>query len=387
MDSENTPAETLVTYFQPEVTTGFKGVMFDPNIEHPGMAGYQYPVFDDYSGQYRADIRQALSELAGKGLNCICMFLCNLQTFKDFRRPNEAGQSVYVWGDLNYLDYFILFLEDCGEAGLRVFVDLVDNRWIPYSVDTKNHLGKKGGYWPVASDTPWEEAANWYSEIILYIEANVSDPNVIAAWGMQGNYSYGASEPKLWSDSNLEIIAMTEEFVKYVWPVFRTSGIRPKASPLMLPILADDWYWNTKTPLERLSAFTNLKKWLVDDLKLPPDYWTMTTYTYCDPANDGFHYLKKISEILSEGNDAKIISTDFKTFMTYPDNGELKGSIVYTPGKSRAEMLEWNLQKAREYDFAGWWMWSYQDEISEASGLRDRDGNWRDELVDVISRY
>jgi hypothetical protein len=42
----------------------FRGVFFNPNVKHPGMSGYPWPVFDPYDAEYRAQIREALRELA-----------------------------------------------------------------------------------------------------------------------------------------------------------------------------------------------------------------------------------------------------------------------------------------------------------------------------------
>ncbi|NBX48799.1 hypothetical protein EBT25_02445 [bacterium] len=113
-------------------------------------------------------------------------------------------------------------------------------------------------------------------------------------WCPIGNYQVGAAEPVVWDNAaRPEIGQYTERFIKAVWPVFRATGKRPKAAPILFPIFAADDYWKTKTPADRLSGFTNVKRWIVDDLKQPPDYWVMSTYPACDPAPDGFHYLQK----------------------------------------------------------------------------------------------
>ena len=55
---------------------GFRGVFFNPNIQHAGMAGYPLPVFDPYGPEYRGKIRAALKELAGEAsINLIGVFI------------------------------------------------------------------------------------------------------------------------------------------------------------------------------------------------------------------------------------------------------------------------------------------------------------------------
>ena len=132
-------------------------------------------------------------------------------------------------------------------------------------------------------------------------------------WGMMGHYQLGTAEPDLWgNDLNPAILVYTEQFVKRVWPVFRSVGKRPKAAPYVFPIFSNCTYWMAKSPEQRLSGVSNLKKWIVDDLALPPDYWPMTTYPFCDPQPDGVFYLRRIVEILGKERASRILSTDFK---------------------------------------------------------------------------
>lgn len=136
-----------------------------------------------------------------------------------------------------------------------------------------------------------------------------------------------------------------------------------------------------KSAEQRLAGFTNLKKWLVEDIGLGPDYWPMSTYTFSDPAGDGVYYLRKIVEILGEENAGRILSTDFKG----PGHEEeLKESIVSAEGRSGREMLEWHFGKCREYGFAGWWIWSYQDRGEQRTGIRGEDGEWKAELLEAV---
>ena len=71
-----------------------------------------------------------------------------------------------------------------------------------------------------------------------------------------------------------------------------------------------------------------------------------------------------------------MISTDFKG----PGHDqELKESIISAGGHSGRDMLLWHFQKCTEYDFAGWWIWSYQDQeaASQQTGIRALDGGGR----------
>jgi hypothetical protein len=172
--------------------------------------------------------------------------------------------------------------------------------------------------------------------------------------------------------------------VKHVWPIFRSAGKRPKAPPIMLPILSNTPFWMARSPKARLSAFANLKKWIVDDLAQPPDYWVMTTYPFCDPAPDGFFYLRAILEILGPENAGRIVSTDLKG----PGHDqELRDSIIIPPsGQSGADMLKWHFQKSAQYGFGGWWVWAYQDTPTATTGIRYLAGNWKRDLVQVIKQ-
>lgn len=365
---------------------GFRGFFFNPNIRHDGMDGYPWPVFDPYGKEYRAKIRTALRELAIEAnINLIDVFIPIPFTLAHPPKAPRADQPLSQWANIAYLNNVAVFVDDCHDAGISVAFDLADNRWIPYSVDSKHHIGRPGGKsWPVADESPWDESATWYREIINYVESRAKHPESIAMWGMMGNYQWGTAEPCLWNcDYNPAIESNTEEFVKRVWPVFRSAGKRPKATPIMLPMFSNGSYWAAKTPETRLSAFTNLKKWIVDDLALPPDYWVMTTYPYCDPAPDGVHYLRRIVEILGKNNASRIISTDFKG----PGHDEeRKGTIVGAGGHSGRDLLEWHFRKCAEYGFAGWWIYSYQDqEVSnQRTGLRSLDGQWKSDLVQAI---
>ena len=202
---------------------------------------------------------------------------------------------------------------------------------------------------------------------------------------MFGHYQLGAAEPILWDTPwNPKIKVYTERFVKKVWPHFYRAGERPKGAPILLPILAG----KEATPSYRLSGFRNLKKWLVYDLNMPPDYWIMSTYVKSDPAADGFYYLKHIVEILGRKNANKIISTDFKG--PGHENDDPPG-VIDRSNLTGPEMLQWHFNKAKEYGFAGWWWWAYRDGATPNGtpaywGIRDDKDNWREDLVKVIAQ-
>ncbi len=365
---------------------GFRGVFFNPNIRHHCFNGYPWPLFDPYEGDYRASICAALRELVAEAdINLIDVFVAIPFTLSHPPTAPRAGQPVGEWANTRFLDNLALFVDDCHAAGILVELDLADNRWIPYSIDSEHHIGRPGGNtWPVADDTPWEESATWYTAVINYVETHAKHPESIAMWGMMGNYQLGTAEPCLWNcKHNPHITSCTERFVKEVWPAFRSAGKRPKAAPYTFPILSNSPYWMVEPPEERLSGFSNLRKWLVDDLALPPDYWPITTYCHCDPAPDGVYYLRQAVEILGKEHASRIISTDFKG----PGHDqERRESIIDAAAHSGSEMLTWHFQKCAEYGFAGWWIYSYQDQevFDQLTGIRHLDGRWKPDLMQAI---
>lgn len=356
-----------------------RGVYFNPLVK-PDTPNFPWLLFYP---ECRDQVSASLHELvAVTNVNLVDIFVCIAYSLKTPAQAPRTDQPPEEWANPAYLDNVAAFVDDCHDAGLSAELDLVSNMWVPYSVDPKNQIGNSG-YWPKPDETPWDESAMWYREMITAIEGRTKHPESIALWCMMGNYTLGSAEPCLWDrEDNPAILSSTEQFVKKVWPVFRAAGKRPKAPPIMLPILANDATWSKKTPMERLSAFTNLKKWIVDDLALPPDYWVMTSYPLCDPAPDGFSYLHGIVEILGPENAARIISTDLKG----PGHEDVRDCIVSTAGRSGPELLEWHYRKCAEYGFAGWWIWSYQDTSEDHSGIRDIHRNWKRELVRSIKR-
>lgn len=358
---------------------GWRGVHFNPQV----AADPHFPWLLLYA-PHRDAVRSALRELVREArLNLVSVFVMIPHSLRTPGRGNRVGERLEDWANLAYLDNVAAFVDDCHAAGLSVELDLVDNRWVPHTVDPDNHIGKPGNpWWPVADQNPWEEAAAWYAQMIAGIEARTRHPEAIAFWCMMGNYTHGAAEPVLWSDAGRpEVLHWTERFVKAVWPAFRRAGRRPKAAPILLPIFARGGYWEGRSPEERLSGFTHLKRWLVDDLRLPPDLWVMSAYPFCDPAPDGVRYLERIVRILGKGSARRLLSTDLKS-----EGHDLSGTILDAERRPGAERLRWQLEKCREYGFAGWWMWAYQDTPSDRTGLRGRDGAWKRDLLDIVRR-
>ncbi len=357
----------------------FRGVYFNPLVK-PDTPDFPWLLFYP---QFRDQIRTSLHELVtATNVNLVDIFVCIAYSLKTPAQVPRTNQPMDEWVNPAYLENVAAFVDDCHDAGLSAELDLVSNMWVPYSVDPKNQIGDSG-YWPKPDETPWDESAMWYRHMIIAVEARTKHPESIALWCMMGNYTLGSAEPCLWNrEDNPAILSSTEKFVKEVWPVFRAAGKRPKAPPIMLPILADNAYWSKKTPMDRLSAFTNLKKWIVDDLALPPDYWVMTSYPFCDPAPDGVNYLRKIVEILGPENAARIISTDLKG----PGHDDVRGSIISVGGHTGPDLLQWHFGKCKEYGFAGWWTWAYQDTPDAHSGIRDIHGAWKQELVESIKQ-
>lgn len=367
-------------------TAQFRGVFFNPYVRHEAMAGYPWPVFTHYTGDYRRQIQAALSDLKQTArINLVAVFVPIPFTLATPPHAPSAGQPLAEWANVEYLEGLADFVDDCHAAGVGVELDLADNRWIPYTVDSAKHIGQPGNpSWPVADETPWEESATWYSQVIEYVEAHAEHPDSIAMWGMLGHYQHGTAEPCLWNtDATPEILNATRTFVKQVWPAFRAAGKRPKAAPILLPIFSSSSYWVPRSAEERLSAVRNLKQWIVDDLALPPDYWLITGYPCCDPAPDGVYYLRRIVELLGPENASRLIVTDLKG----PGHEHEMSDTILSVGKmSGRELLDWHMQKCTEYRLAGWWIYSYQDQesLDQRTGIRNLDGTWKTDLLQLV---
>ena len=367
------------SFASPPSRSDWRGVFFNPQV----AADPNFPWIIYYDA-HRPKVRTALSELrANAGVNLVDVHIMIPHSLRVPAQGNRVGERVEQWANTAFLDNVARFVDDCHAAGLAAQLDLVDNRWIPHTIDPAGHIGRPGNpWWPEPDQTPWDEAAEWYAQVIEYVEMRAAHSGAIAMWCMMGNYHWGAAEPVLWENTNRpEVVQCTEPFVKVVWPRFRAAGKRPKAAPILLPIFAAGGYWEKKTPMDRLAGFTNLKRWLVDDLKQPPDYWVMTSYPYCDPAPDGFRYLQKIVEILGRENAWRIVSTDLKG---EGHEDETRDTILSREGRTGADILRWHMAKSLEYGFAGWWMWAYQDTPAAKTGLRTLEGRWKDELVREI---
>jgi len=360
---------------------GLRGVFFNPQVNR--IKASEYPWLLLYP-QCRSEVRTHLQELVSTtDINFVSIFV---NIAHSLQRPSQSppeGRPLTAWANTSYWDNVAAFIDDCHTAGVSVEIDLASNLWVPRSVEPKHQIANSG-HWPLPSEFPWIESAVWYREAITYIEGKTRHPERIAMWCMMGNYEFGEAEPCLWDrDDNPAIAASAEKFVKYVWPIFRSAGKRPKAPPIMLPIFSNNPFWLARSPQARLSGFTNLKKWIVEDLAQPPDYWVMTTYPGCDPAPDGCFYLRAIIEILGPENATRLVSTDLKG----PGHEqERRDSIILPDGKAGAELLSWHFQKNAEYGFAGWWVWSYQDTPTATTGIRDFAGNWKQDLVQVIKK-
>jgi hypothetical protein len=361
----------------PPQRAGFRGFHFNPELDSDGASSAW---LRDYH-VHKAAVDRELRELVEKtGANFIDIQVLIPHTLKALKTPPaEDAEDITQWANMAMMENIVAFLDTCYGLGVQVEVDLATNMWVPFSVDTANHIANSP-WWPVPDATPWTESRVWYTQIIEYVEANLRSPDAIACWCMMGNHQFGGAEPVLWvTPLRPEINHAAEQFVKNVWPAFRAAGRRPKAAPILLPILANTPFWMDRSTEDRLSAVTNLKRWLVDDLNLPPDYWPISTYVNSDPATDGVHYLGAIVDIIGRDQAHRIISTDFKA----RDVG-LGDTIIDRTAMTDPDAVRWNLQKVDEYGFAGWWMWSYRDTPTLKTGIRDTEGNWYQEVVDVI---
>ncbi len=354
-----------------------QGVHFSPASPTPPGTGHWLADYHLIRERVKREVGELVAETGANFLDVMVIIPTTLR--EKATAPSDAARGVADWANMTTLDNLVAFLDDCHQLGVSVEVDLACNLWVPYRVDTENHIGQSE-WWPEPDDTPWTEAAVWYEQIIRHVEGSVAAPESIAFWTLMGNHQLGGAEPVTWDwPERAEIATCTERFVKAVWPRFCRAAERPVGSPIMLPILADTPYWNAKSAEARLSSFRNLKQWLVDDLEMPPDYWVMSTYPCCDPATDGVEYLREIVRILGRENASRIISTDFKGA-----GHEIAPSIVDKSHLSDADVLRWHFAKVSEHGFGGWWIWSYQDSPQLATGLRDQKGRWKPELVSVV---
>jgi len=360
-----------------------RGVYFNPLIE----GSTNYPWLLSYP-TYRRQITAALQDMVREAtLNLAAIFLSMPNSLATPKQAPAPGQPLAEWANVTYLDNVALFIDDCHAAGVSVALDMANNMWIPYSVDAGTRLvgvpddpPGTDPWWPVADDTPWDESVTWYTEIIEYVEGKTNHPESIAWWCMGGNHALGGAETALWDNDGVpDMKVYNELFVKNVWPAFKTAGTRPKAAPYLLPIFSSTSYWMDREDA-RLSAFTNLKEWIVDDLGLPPDYWPVTLYPLCDPAPNGHFYLREIVDILGHENAHRIVPTDLGVLADH------SGIILSTEGHTDAEQFGWLFEKFREYGFPAWWTWCYQDGPGESRGLRRENGTWKKELLDVISK-
>ena len=354
-----------------------QGVHFNPVSPAPPGTSHWLADYHLIRDRVKREVAELVEET---GINFLdVMVLIPVTLREKATAPSDEAHDVSEWANMTTLDNLVAFLDDCHGLGVSVEIDLCTNMWIPYRVDTANHIGQSE-WWPKPDDTPWTESAVWYGQIIRYVEDAVAAPESIALWTMMGNYQLGGAEPLTWDfPERPEIAVYTERFVREVWPRFREAARRPVGSPIMLPIFADTPYWDAKSPEVRLSSVRNLKRWLVDDLGMPPDYWVMSTYPCCDPATDGFQYLREIVRILGPENAGRIISTDFKGA-----GHNIAPCIVDKSGLSDTDVLRWHFAKVAKYDFGGWWIWSYEDSKTEPTGLRDVQGRWKPDLVRAV---
>jgi hypothetical protein len=354
-----------------------QGVHFNPVSPSPPGTGHWLADYHLIRERAKGELRELVEETRINFLDV--MLLIPLTLREKATVPPGDARGVRQWANMRTLDNLVAFLDDCHTLGLSVEIDLCSNLWIPYRIDTAHHIGQSE-WWPKPDDTPWTEAIVWYTQIIRYVEAAVAAPESIAFWTLMGNHQLGGAEPVTWDwPEQPDIGIYTERFVKEVWPRFAEAARRPVGSPIMLPIMANTPYWNAKPPEARLSSFRNLKRWLVDDLAMPPDYWVMSTYPCCDPVTDGFHYLREVVAILGPEDARRIISTDLKGA-----GHDLTSVIVDKSRLSDADVLGWHFAKVSEYGFGGWWIWSYQDSAAEPTGLRDLEGHWKADIVNAV---
>jgi hypothetical protein len=192
--------------------------------------------------QHREAVDRELRELVDKtGINFIDIQVLIPHTLAEPKTPPaDRAAAIDEWADMQFMENLVDFLDLCRTSSVQVEVDLANNMWVPFSVDTQNHIANSR-WWPEPDDTPWTESVVWYTQIIEYVERHVHNPDAIALWCMFGNYQFGGAEPVLWTSTTKPLLnRYTERFVKNAWPKFCKAGKRPKGAPILLPILSDD---------------------------------------------------------------------------------------------------------------------------------------------------
>ena len=193
----------------PTETVSLRGVYFNPRVEPDP----EVPWLLHYD-EHRSQIRTSLHEMVDHAsLNFVAIFLLMPHSLATPKMAPTPGQPLGEWANTPYLDNVALFVDDCHEFGVSVALDMGNNLWLPYSVDTENHrVGVpddppgRDPWWPVADATPWDESITWYTQIIEYVERKARHPENIVWWCMGGDYSRGGSESVLWNnDSHPEI--------------------------------------------------------------------------------------------------------------------------------------------------------------------------------------
>lgn len=131
----------------------WRGVHFNPQV----ASDPNFPWLLHYA-DHRARVRAALLDLRRTArMNLVAVFVMLPHSLCVPGMGNRVGQAIGDWANTRYLDNVALFVDDCHAAGLCAELDLVDNRWVPHSVDAPAHIGKPGNpWWPVADDDPWD---------------------------------------------------------------------------------------------------------------------------------------------------------------------------------------------------------------------------------------
>lgn len=355
-----------------------QGVFFNPTVPEGHNPESWLLEYDQVKETVNRDLHELVETTK---INFIDFMVLIPWTLTDPKKPPTDHSNLKDWARMQTLENLVEFLDECHGLGIRAEVDLASNLWLPFRLESQAHIANSP-WWPVPDGTPWTESAVWYTQVIEYVESHLRNKDVIALWTMMGNYQWGGAEPVLWDNPSIpESAPLTEAYVKYCWPRFKAAGTCPKGSPIALPIFENTGWWKDRPWADRISAVAHLKKWLVDDLALPPDYWVLTTYVNSDPATDGVYYLDKIIKVLGPESVSRIISTDFKA-----TGADLSTTLIDVKDLTLADRIGWNTRKSAEYGFAGWWMWCYRDTVKETTGIRKTTGEWKMDLVTALNQ-
>ena len=91
---------------------------------------------------HKNEVNKELSDLVDKtGINFIDMQVLIPWTLKmEGVPPSDPNASMTTWANMRTMNNLVDFLDYCYSKNVSVEVDLATNMWIPYTVDTNQHI-------------------------------------------------------------------------------------------------------------------------------------------------------------------------------------------------------------------------------------------------------